>query len=474
MDDPSSARQAAFRLASTCLALLVAFVAGHFCLRWLMLHTGLVLGAVRPGVKVYRIVPLYVYWHPHFKTGVLIALVVLASFFWWAWRFCLRPTPARHIVPVLMIWHLAIAIAVALIDGGPKKLWEPYHIHHRSDYIGAVERIDSPRQFLHDYARLMPELPLHCRHHPPGGPLFLWWIARLFAAGPVAASWATLLAASLTVPAVYLWSREVLDEAPARLAACLFVLAPNVVCYTATCMDAVFMTPLVWSFYLLWKARGSYPLVFGLAAGLAASLAALMTFSISFVALWAVVLLAITGLADRPRRANTLLAFSMAVLTAAVFYFVLYAWSGYNLFEVLDAAFQGQAGVMKGRGHSSLRQSAFFALTNLVAFLFCAGLPLTVLWFQQLTRELRSTTASRSRWLTLSFALALLLVDLAPLYTLETERIWIFMVPMLAIGASSRLSSYVQEARPSPLAQATLLLLAGQTVIIEMLLDMVW
>lgn len=474
MDAPSSARQAAFRLAWICLALLVAFVACHFCLRWLMLHTGLVLGAVRPGIKVYRIVPLYVYWHPHYKTGLVIALAVLAGFFWWTWQFCLRPTPARDVVPGLIVWHLAIAIAVALIDGGPRKLWEPYQIHHRSDYIGAVERIDSPRQFLRDYARLMPELPLHCRHHPPGGPLFLWWIARVFAAGPVAASVATLLASSLTVPAVYLLARDVLDEVPARFAACLFVLAPNVVCYTATCMDAVFMTPLVWSIYLLWKARVRHPLVFGLAAGLAASLAALTTFSASFVALWAVVLLAITAMADRPRLANTLLGFSVAVLTAAVFYFVMYEWSGYNLFEVLDAAFQGQAGVMKGRGHNSLRQSAFFALTNLVAFFFCAGLPLTVLWFQQLARELRSATASRARWLTLSFASALLLVDLAPLYTLETERIWIFMVPLLAIGAATRLLPDAQGIKPSPLALATLLLLAGQTVVTELLLDMVW
>lgn len=474
MDAPSSARQAAFRLAWTCLALLVAFVACHFCLRWLMLHTGLVLGAVRPGVKVYRIVPLYVYWHPHYKTGLLIALAVFAGFFWWTWRFCLRPTPARDVVPSLMIWHLAIAVAVALIDGGPKKLWEPYHIHHRSDYIGAVERMDSPRQFLHDYARLMPELPLHCRHHPPGGPLFLWWIAHVFVAGPIAASLATLLASNLTVPAVYLLARDVLDEAPARFAVCLFVLAPNVVCYTATCMDAVFMTPLVWSFYLLWKARGRHPLPFGLAAGLAAALAALMTFSVSFVALWAVVLLAITALADRPRLANTLLGYSMAVLTAAILYLVLYAWSGYNLFEVLDAAFHGQAGVMKGRGHSSLRQSFFFALTNLAAFFFCAGLPLTAIWFQQLARELRGVTASRGRWLMLSFGVTLLLVDLAPLYTLETERIWIFMVPFLTIGAATRLASNLHPATPSPLVQTTMLLLAGQTVLMETLLDMVW
>lgn len=461
-------------MAFACLALVLAFIAGHFGLRWIMLHTDLTLGAVRPGVKVYRIVPLYVYWHPHFKTGLLIALAVLGGFLAWARRVCCRPTKGWAIIPALMIWHLAIATSVALVDGGPHKLWEPFQIHRRSDYIGAVEHITSPRRFLHDYARLMPELPLHCRHHPPGGPLFLWWIARLFASGPEAAALATLLASTLTVPAVYLLAREVLDEGHARLATCLFLLAPNVACYSATCMDAVFMVPLVWSFYLLWKARDRRPLIYGPAAGVAASLAAFMTFSISFVALWAIVLMFTTALADRARWAKTLLGFAAAALTAAAVYALLYAWSGYNLFDVLDAAFQGQASVMKGRGHSSLRQTVYFAVTNLAAFFFCAGLPLTVLWSQQLAREWRVATASRGRWLMLSFAATLMLVDLAPLYTLETERIWIFLVPLLAIGAASRLSPCVHQIPSWGAPAVALWLLAGQTVATEVLLDMVW
>ena len=92
---------------------------------------------------------------------------------------------------------------------------------------------------------------------------------------------------------------------------------------------------------------------------------------------------------------------------------------------------------MGGRGHSSLRQSLHFIAANLIAFLFCAGLPTAILWAKQVFRELRTSTSSRGRWLTLSFALTLLILDLAPLYTLETERIWLFMVPFLAIGAAA-------------------------------------
>jgi hypothetical protein len=130
--------------------------------------------------------------------------------------------------------------------------------------------------------------------------------------------------------------------------------------------------------------------------------------------------------------------------------------------------------VMKGRGHSSMRQSFHFALANLVAFGACAGLPLTVLSLGQAGREFVGRTATPGRALTLSFFLALPLVDLAPLYTLETERIWIFMVPFLSIAAATWLQRE-RTARPaSRLTLWALLLLAGQTVLMETLLEMVW
>lgn len=461
-------------LALVCLALAGLFAIYHFYLRRLMLDTGLVLGAVRPGMKVYRIVPLYVYWHPHRKTGLLIAPVILAASVIWFRRIGREGLRRPRFVVTLMAWHVVVACAVAMIDGGPRKLWQPYTVHHASDYIGAVPRIETPRQFLGDYARLMPELPLHCRHHPPGGPLLLWLVARLLAPGPVAASLATIFISSLAIPAVYCLARETLDEPAARLAALLFMLAPNVVCYSATCMDAVFMVPIVWSFALVWMGRSRRPVLYGVAAGLTTALAALMTFSTSFIALWALVSLFLTAAFDRGRLRNNVLTLAAALLAAAVFYAQLYVWSGYDPWQVLNAAFEGQAGVMKGRGHSSLRQSVHFAVTNLVAFSFGSGLPLAVLSIGQASRELIGRVATPGRALTLSFFASLLLVNLAPLYTLETERIWIFMVPFLAIAAAAWLDRERKGQTGSRLTWWALALLAVQTVVMETLLEMVW
>ncbi|HWB13172.1 MAG TPA: glycosyltransferase family 39 protein [Pirellulales bacterium] len=470
-------RTATVWLVATCLLSVVAFGAYHFYLRGLMLDGGLRLGAVRPGLKVYRIVPLYIYWRPRVKTGLLIAAGVVAAFVCW-----LRRSPAcrgtdrydRYCIPALVAWHIAIAVAVALVDGGPQKLWEPFTVHRRSDYIGAVAEIDNPREFLRDYAAKMSHLPLHCRHHPPGGPLLLWAVSRLFAPGPFAASLATIFLSGLAVPAVYLLARDVLGEAPARLAAGLFMLAPNVVAYSATCLDAVFMVPFVWTFYFLWHGREHRPLLAGAAGGLTASVAAMTTFSASFLALWGVVLLGLTAAFDRSRLRNAVLAVVSALVAAALFHAILYAWSNYDPLAVLRQAFAGQDEVMKGRGHSSMRQSLHFALTNLVAFAFCSGLPVAVLWLRQTGRELASASASPARWLLLSFGLTLLLVDLAPLYTLETERIWIFLVGFLAIGAARYLSQIASPSGFAPVVLTALLLQAGQTMLMEVLLDWVW
>ncbi len=477
-------RRKIVRLAAGCLVAVVAFAAYHFYLRGVMLDTGLRLGAVRPGNKVYRIVPLYIHWRPRLKTGVLIASAVLAAFVWWLRRSFAEQASNEHsalayarrlrFIGALWLWHMAVAVSVALVDGGPATLWQPFDVHRRSDYIGAVERIVSPRDFLHDYPRLMPELPLHCRHHPPGGPILLWLVSQLFGPGPLAASLATIVLAGFAAPAVYLLARDVLDEAPARLAAGLFLLAPNVVCYSATCLDAVFMVPLVWSFFFLWHGHNGRPLLWGFAGGLTTFAVAMMTFSTSFVALWAVATLGLTVLGDRGRLKNTALTLLAAMVTLALAYALLWAWSGYDPLAVLRQAFAGQDEVMKGRGHNSLRQSAHFVLANLVAFLFCSGLPLAWLWGLQMSREFFRATASAARWLLLSFGLTLLLVDLAPLYTLETERIWIFLVGFLAIGSAARLAAEPIPLHASPLVLATLLFEISQTILMELLFEWVW
>jgi hypothetical protein len=198
----------------------------------------------------------------------------------------------------------------------------------------------------------------------------------------------------------------------------------------------------------------------------------MITFSTSFVALWAVILAGLTAVFDRSRWKTTLLTAATACLISGLVYGLLYAWSAYNPFEVFTQALAGQAEAMAGRGHSSWRQSRHFAAANLIAFSFCSGLPLVWLWLPQTVRELSTSSASGARWLLLSFGLTLLIVDVAPLYTLETERIWIFLVGFLVIGAAAAVKR--NSGVGSTLALAALVLQAAQTIVMEVLLEWVW
>ena len=110
-----------------------------------------------------------------------------------------------------------------------------------------------------------------------------------------------------------------------------------------------------------------------------------------------------------------------------------------------------------------------------LVFFASTGIPLTVLFVGQTWRDLRGRDGpSSGRWLNLSYVLALAALVAAPLYTLEVERIWLFMVPLVAIPAARRLSGSADEDRPSTDVALTFCLLAVQVVIMEALLNTTW
>jgi len=486
--EASASRRLAGQLARRTLALAGVLTAYHFVLAWLMRHAGLVLGVVRPGTKVYRPVPLYseIELPGRVNLGLPAAIAVLVGFWRWFASVAWNPRRLRRgFVPVAMAWYVGLACLVAMIDGGPSRLWRPYKNLHATDYIGAVGRVESVRGFLADHNALQPTLPLHCRTHPPGGILFLWAVDRLVWPGAPAAALATILAAALAVPAVHGLAREVGSRRTARLATVLFILAPDVLLFTATSMEAVFMVPMVWTFYWLFRARRQRPVVLGAAGGLAASAAALMTFSVAWLAIWAVVLAALTAMVDRRRLRNTVVALTSAAAVSLAFYVLLWAWSGYNLLAVFATAIGQHAEIMEGGNQATVGQYLHLVVANPVAFFTGTGVVLAVLWAGRTWKDVRGSfprTLAGRQWhpagalLNLSFLGALVIVVFAPLYTLEVERIWIFLVPLVAIAATRELESepVAHDDTPGPAVRMTFLLLAGQAVLMEALLDTLW
>jgi hypothetical protein len=67
-----------------------------------------------------------------------------------------------------------------------------------------------------------------------------------------------------------------------------------------------------------------------------------------------------------------------------------------------------------------------------------------------------------------------LVVDVLPLYTLEVEHIWLFLVPWVAIAAASQLRVERSAGHLSPVVKLALALTAIQTLAMELLLHTHW
>ncbi len=247
---------------------------------------------------------------------------------------------------------------------------------------------------------------------------------------------------ALSIPLLYVLARELLDEGRARIATLIYVFAPSAVLHGATSADALFATfamlaaiPLV--------ARG--PLRH--AGPPALALASFFSYANLAIGAWAALVRILRG---ELRRA---IVQSLACAAAlAGFYVALYALSGFDPVGALRAAES-----VYREGVASNRPYAFWVLGSPAAFLIAAGLPIT--WY-----ALRALGARREPALALFAILGFSAV--LGFTKAETERIYLFLVPLLCVAAAAEL--------PERRLGLVLGLLAAQALAVEILFFTVW
>ncbi len=102
-------------------------------------------------------------------------------------------------------------------------------------------------------------------------------------------------------------------------------------------------------------------------------------------------------------------------------------------------------------------------------------MPLAALWLRRIGAWLRGRgRAAGDCLLAGSFGVSLAIFDAAPLYTLEVEHIWLFLVPFVAIGAAAIAERDAKHGEGRAIAGTALALLAAQTVLMEVFLETTW
>lgn len=389
--------------------------------------------------------PFFLFWNPLASPAwVLLALGAFAVALLAA-RPLLHPTalsPAAFALDALAL-TLGLRLALAAARSGPAA-WDAVYantLEGQNEYLPALPVFaHGVRAFLDRFAEVAPSLPTHPSAHPPG------LLLTMHALGiHTAAALATLTigVGALATPLLYTLARSLLDEREARLAALLFAFSPSSLLYGATSTDALYVTlGLAAAATLLAHrrlARAAGPPLLALASFFSYPLLALGAWSV--LVAWRR-----DGLAAGVRLA------AACALTVIAAYTLLFALTGYDPLGSLRAANE-----VYRLGVYYTRPYAYWLFGSPAAWLAAMGLPLA--WYALRALSTREITA-------LALAAIVAASALLGYSKAETERIWLFLVPLACVAAA--------RVMPGRRTNAVLALLSIQALAVELLFDSVW
>ncbi len=469
--------QKAIRLIPVQIGLLALFfLVYHIFLYYTLRGMSINLGAVRFDK---HILPLYA--EPSFDLSwwILPALAVCIGFLYLCYRCLLSGVDGRRLIGIAVICFLAIHISVAQIDGYRElerdgktervlTLLEPY-TRTSLEYYGDVPLIDELglHTFLRDYSKpeLFDTLSGHARTHPPGGVIFLWFFSKIFGYNLLSASLVTILFTAITVIPIYRLAEHLYGEKAGRYALLLFLITPNFVMFTGTSMDGPFSVFPILSVYLFYKARDQETLPdqvwykfrpYSLLTGVSLALGMFMTYATVVVG----VFLCVVALLERKQFGQYLKVLLFAAIGFIGFYLLLFVLTEFHPIEALWAAIKKDEKGM-GTGYESTGRYFHLSFANLFAFLIGVGLPITTVWLREVVAAVKAwwqnTHASEQArddnhipWIlrhealdsfVIGFLITLLFFTFSTLFTMEVERIWIFMVPFFVIPVAKHLTA---------------------------------
>jgi hypothetical protein len=391
--------------------------------------------------------PFFAFWRPRAGPAALGAVLALAAGVPAGLRLARMRGRASPAVVAAGLFALALGLqlVLALARGGGAAAWTaPYAsgFERVNEYLTGVPVVDGLglHAFLDRFAELSPTLPLHATAHPPGLLVLLHLAGIHTPAGNAAL---TIGAGALAAPLTYAFGRAVAGEDVARRAGLLFVFAPAALLYGATSADALFAALATAAAAALAARRRALralgpPLL---------AVASFFSYALLAVGLWAVILAARRdGL-----RAAAGLAAACAV-TVVAFYAALWAWTGFDVVGALraaDAAYRSSIYLV--------RPYWFWLVGSPAAFLVAMGLP---------TAWLALRGAGRGHDAAVAFAATVAAAAVLGFAKAETERIWLFLVPLGCVAAARVL--------PGRRVGLVLGLLAAQALAVELLFDTIW
>jgi methylthioxylose transferase len=387
---------------------------------------GLALGRARLGVATP---PFVADWAPQLHPLAGAAVAALAA------GCAIAPSLSRLSPPAFTAAVYALALTLGLALNATRlgtTGWSAVFDLQRggeavNEYLPGLPALSYGVHFYLDrFAELVPSQPVNVAGHPPG-PLLLMHALRIDSAPALAAL--CIGAGSLTAPLTYALGRALHTDRTARLAALLVTFSPIVLLDGVTSFDYVFAA--------LGTAAAVLLLTRPVVGAIMLAVAALFSWALLAIAAWAV-------LVTRSAR----LAIASGGAVAAVNGGLYLGW-GYDPVGTLRAT-----AAVYDHSIASMRPHAYWILGSIVAWGVMLGPPIAAAAIRAAVRGQRQAVA---------LAVVVLVAAVGGYTKAETERIWLFLVPLACVAAAPLLT-----------LRRTLVLLAVQALAVEVLFATVW
>ena len=387
-------------------------------------------------------------WSPNIDlVGAAIAVVVLVAAVALAPRLLDRRLPAVAFSAASYVLALCVGLAANLARDGTDGWSRMFTIGEGAFHEGPNEYLPGlptlgygVRFYLDRFAEMATSQPVNVAGHPPG-PLLLMDALGITTAGGLAAL--CIVAGALCAPLAHRLGWTLDDEPTGRIAGLLCALSPAFVLFGVSSYDVVFAAIGALAACLL-VARGPG---WRLAGVVVFAIATLMSWALLAIGAWA----AIVAWRREGWRAAIVLAVACGI-AVLVLDGALALATGYDPIGALAATKQVYDNSLATR-----RPYAFWVFGSPVAWGVMTGVPI-------IAAAIAGLVARRPA--AIALAVVVLVAALGGFTKAETERIWLFMVPLACVAAAP----WLRTARLRPV----LALLAAQILVVELLYETVW
>ncbi len=306
-----------------------------------------------------------------------------------------------------------------------------YYAQQSSFYVDS-KLFDGPVDLLRNYVKTIPLLSNRGQHYPPGNLLVI-------AAGNKMGLSYGLKALCYFSPLIGFFYLDKLlsvlgfSNEEKRFSLFLYLFGFGTIAFISTSTTPLLMALFIVASYTgLKKKRGIghfYPVI----TGIVLSVSLLLSFS-------AVVMIAFLFITDffmcihNKRIATLVLRWLIIAMVLGLFYLCLFFFFGFNIYECLVVSIENNQKLMTATPYDDVLRYFLRSSGNLIAFFILPNFTAAILSIWAM-KELKYTRNVAMRSYASSFFLTILIFSFSGLFYLETERIWLFLMPSLAVIA---------------------------------------